>query len=67
MSTAHHGNTPAAWTGVAIVLLGFVVGGLGLLIESMPMFWVGLACGPIGAITGYVMAKMGYGGEPAER
>ena len=24
---AHHGNTPAAWTGVMIILVGFVVGG----------------------------------------
>ena len=31
--SANHGNTPAAWTGVAIVLVGFVIGGIGLLIE----------------------------------
>lgn len=67
MSSAHHGNTPAAWTGVAIVFLAFVVGGLGLVIGSMPMFWVGVALGPIGAVVGLVMEKMGFGGEPVER
>ena len=39
---AHHGNTPAAWTGVLIILVGFVVGGLALVIGSWPMFWVGV-------------------------
>ena len=67
MSSAHHGSTPAAWTGVSIVFLGFVVGGLGLVLESMPLFWVGVALGPLGAIVGYVMSKMGLGGEPVER
>jgi hypothetical protein len=63
--TAHHGNTPAAWTAVTIVLIGFVVGGLGLVVDSMPMFWVGVALGPIGIIVGVVMSKMGMGAEPA--
>jgi hypothetical protein len=62
--TAHHGNTPAAWTGVLIILLGFIVGGIGLVIDSWPVFWVGVALGPIGIIVGKVMAKMGMGAEP---
>jgi len=65
--SAGHGSTPAAWTGVAIVLLGFVVGGLGLVLENMPMFFAGVALGPVGAIVGYVMAKMGMGGDPVRR
>ena len=65
--TAHHGNTPAAWTGVSIVLVGFVVAGLGLVLENMPLFFIGVALGPIGAIVGYVMAKMGLGGDPVRR
>lgn len=62
--SAHHGNTPAAWTAVTIVLVGFVVGGLGLVMDSMVMFWIGVALAPIGAIVGAVMAKMGLGAEP---
>ena len=40
-----HGNTPAAWTAVAVGLLGFVVGAVGLMLDpiSMLIFWVGMA------------------------
>jgi hypothetical protein len=61
---AHHGNTPAAWTGVGIVLVGFVVAGIGLVLMSWPLFWVGVALGPVGGIVGLMMARMGYGAEP---
>ena len=62
-----HGSTPAAWTGVSIVLLAFVVGGLGLVLENMMIFWAGVALGPVGALVGYVMGKMGLGGDPVRR
>lgn len=62
---AHHGNTPAAWTGVMIILAGFVVGGIGLVVASMTLFWVGMALLPAGAIVGKIMQKMGLGAEPA--
>ena len=52
---AHHGNTPAAWTGVTIILIGFVVGGIGLVVANMLLFWVGVALLPVGAIVGKVM------------
>ena len=61
---AHHGNTPAAWTGVMIILLGFFVGGIGLVVGSMVMFWIGVALAPIGVVIGKVMQKMGLGAEP---
>ncbi len=61
--SAHHGNTPAAWTAVVIVLLGFFLGGLGLVLGSMLMFWIGVALGPIGGIVGMVMSRMGMGAE----
>jgi hypothetical protein len=31
---------------------------------SWPLFWVGVALGPVGGIVGVVMARMGYGAEP---
>ncbi len=64
--SANHGNTPAAWTGVSIVFLGFVVAGLGLVLESMLMFWIGCALGPVGGLVGFVMGKAGLGGTPLE-
>lgn len=61
--SGHHGRTPAAWTGVTIALLAFVIGGVGLLIESMPLFYVGLALGLVAAVAGGVMSKMGMGSQ----
>ena len=62
---AHHGNTPAAWTGVMIILLGSTVAGIGMVVGSVPMFWIGVALVPVGVIVGKVMARMGLGVEPA--
>ncbi len=59
--SAHHGNTPAAWTAVTIVLVAFVVGGVGLVIDNMPMFFAGLVLAPIGGLVGLVMSRMGMG------
>jgi hypothetical protein len=64
---AHHGNTPAAWTGVTLMLIGFIVGGIGLVMGSMLLFWVGVALQPVGIIVGSIMAKMGMGAEPVNR
>ena len=40
----NHGNTPAAWTAVVIALVGFVVGGIGLMFSpiNMILFWIGV-------------------------
>jgi hypothetical protein len=56
----NHGNTPAAWTAVCIALASFVVGGVGLMVDSMVIFWIGVALTPIAILVGYVMARMGY-------
>lgn len=58
--SANHGNTPAAWTAVTIGLASFVVGGIGVMAESMPVFWIGVALSPIALLVGYVMSRMGY-------
>jgi uncharacterized protein (DUF983 family) len=60
MST-NHGNTPAAWSAVTVAMLGFVVGGVALMLEpvNMPMFWVGVAIGVASLVVFAVMAKLG--------
>ena len=63
--TASHGNTPAAWTGVTIILVGFVLGGIGMVLEVWPLFWVGVALCPIAVVVGKVMQRMGLGSDPA--
>ena len=58
---AHHGNTPAAWTAVTVAMLGFVVGGVALMLDpvNMVLFWVGCALGVASLVVFAVMAKMG--------
>ena len=56
----NHGNTPAAWTAVVIGLASFVVGGVGLMADSLLVFWIGVALAPLALLVGYVMARMGY-------
>ncbi|MGH3509345.1 MAG: HGxxPAAW family protein [Nocardioidaceae bacterium] len=63
--SAHHGNTPAAWTLVTIVLVGFVVGGVGVILEQMAVLWVGVGIGAVGLVVGLIMRRMGLGVEPA--
>ena len=60
----NHGNTPAAWAAVAIAMLGFVVGGIGLMFNpvSMTIFWVGVVLGVVALVVFVVMAKMGLNG-----
>jgi hypothetical protein len=58
---AHHGNTPAAWTAVTVAMVGFVVGGVGLMLDpvSLLLFWVGVAFGVASLVVFVVMAKLG--------
>ena len=57
----NHGNTPAAWTGVTVAMLGFIVGGVGPMLDpvSMTLFWVGCALGLAALVVFAVMARMG--------
>ena len=44
--TAHHdkhGSTPAAWTAVTIIMVAFLVGGIGVVVAQPWLFWVGVA------------------------
>jgi hypothetical protein len=57
----NHGNTPAAWTAVVVALVGFVVAGIGLMVGSMTMFWIGVVLVPIALVVLAALTKMGYG------
>jgi len=63
----NHGNTPAAWTAVVVALAGFVVGGIGLVMGNMTVFWVGVVLAPVALVVLGVMNKMGYGNEGETR
>ena len=61
MAQHHHGSTPAAWTLVGLVLLGFLVGAAGMVIDNWTVFWVGVAIAVFGLVVGKVMQNMGMG------
>lgn len=65
MADHDHGNTPAAWTAVTIMLIGTVVGGLGLVADSTFTFGIGLVVVAVGAAVGKIMQMMGLGKQPA--
>ena len=56
-----HGHSPAAWTAVIIMLVGFAVGTTGFYLDVPVVVWIGVAIVIIGLIVGFVMGKMGYG------
>lgn len=60
--SASHGNTPAAWTAVAVAMLGVVVGSIALLMTpvNMVMLWIGLALGAIALPVFLVLGKLGF-------
>ena len=62
---AHHGNTPAAWAAVTIILVGFLVAGVGLVVGSWLAFWIGVVLWPIGGIVGNIMRRLGLGADTA--
>lgn len=59
--SAQHGSTPAAWTGVTLAMVGFVIGGVGLMLSpvNMTLFWVGAVVTVLALPVFAVMAKMG--------
>jgi hypothetical protein len=64
--TAHHdnhGSTPAAWTAVTIIMIAFLVGGIGVVVAQPWLFWVGAALVVVGIIVGKVMQMMGMGAD----
>lgn len=59
--SAQHGNTVAAWTGVTIMMIGFILGSIGVLVTSAPTFWAGVVVFLVGPMVGLVLQKMGFG------
>lgn len=61
-----HGNTPAAWTAVTIIMIAFVIGSVAVLLANWPLFWIGgVGLAVVGGVIGKVMAMMGMGKQPA--
>lgn len=57
-----HGNTPAAWTAVTIIMIAFVIGAVAVLTANWALFWIGGVGGCIlGGVVGKGMSMAGYG------
>lgn len=65
MFSSHHGNTPAAWTGVMIAFLGFCVGGAAVVMASPLLMWGGLGIVAAGGVVGKAMQMAGLGKSSA--
>jgi hypothetical protein len=57
-----HGNSPAAWTAVTIVLVAFTLGAIAMVLgPNWVLFWISVAIAVLGALTGKVMGLLGFG------
>lgn len=58
-----HGNSPAAWTSVAVMLIGTIVGCIAFVIgeSATVLFWIGVGIIAVGVILGPVLKAAGYG------
>lgn len=58
-----HGNSPAAWTCVTIMLVGTIVGCIAFVIgqSATILFWVGIGIIVVGLIVGWILRAVGYG------
>jgi hypothetical protein len=65
MAHDNHGQTPANWTGATIIMLAFVVGTLGVVLNQPIVFWVGVILIPVGMVAWKVMSGMEASSEDA--
>ena len=56
-----HGNSVAAWTCVSIIMLGSLLMCLAVAVAATWLFVVGVVVVVLGAISGKVLAAMGFG------
>ena len=57
----HHGQSVAAWTSVAILLVASAVIALSFPLSSTPLLIVGIVLVVVGLVVGKVLAATGYG------
>jgi len=56
-----HGNSPAAWTAVIIMLVAFTIGTLAFFFAIAWVVWAAVGLLVVGLVVGLVMKKLGYG------
>lgn len=56
-----HGDSPAAWTGVIIMLIGVTVGTTFFILDMPVLVWVSVGIVVAGLVVGWIMRKAGLG------
>jgi hypothetical protein len=56
-----HGSTPAAWTAVLLCIVGFLLGGAGLVVNAPVLAIVGGAVALVSPVVGKLLSAMGLG------
>lgn len=60
--SVHHGKTPAAWAGSLTALVGFFVGGIGLVLgPNWLVFWIGVAITVVALLLTVILRSVGMG------
>ncbi|MFC5910371.1 HGxxPAAW family protein [Streptacidiphilus monticola] len=67
MSGSAHGHTIAAWTGVSISFLGFLIAGVAMVVPWPGVVIAGLVLAALGAVVGKLLSVAGYGKKPATK
>ena len=61
-----HGNSPAAWTAVIIMLVAFSIGTLAFWFDIAWLVFASAGLVVVGALVGLVLKKAGYGVDGAK-
>lgn len=56
-----HGNSPAAWTAVIIMLVAFAIGTIAFCFDLPLLVWSAAGLAVVGLIVGWILARVGYG------
>lgn len=56
-----HGHSPAAWTSVIVMLLGFTLATVFFVVNMPTAVWVSVAVILVGLALGPILSKAGYG------
>lgn len=56
-----HGNTPAAWMGVFLMVVGGIVLSFGLVLEIAPVLYAGIIIAIAGPVVGLILRAAGKG------
>lgn len=56
-----HGDSPAAWTAVIVMLLGIAAGTVFFFLQMPVLVYVCVGVVVLGLVLGFILAKAGYG------